>query len=41
MIADDHHPPPTFTPPELPKKVHVKGILQKNSILLQPLDTVA
>ncbi|CAH0729206.1 unnamed protein product, partial [Brenthis ino] len=22
---DDHHPPPTFTPPELPKKVHVRG----------------
>ncbi|XP_050562492.1 calcium-activated potassium channel slowpoke isoform X36 [Spodoptera frugiperda] len=21
----DHHPPPTFTPPELPKKVHVRG----------------
>ncbi|XP_045534891.1 calcium-activated potassium channel slowpoke isoform X7 [Papilio machaon] len=24
-IDDDHHPPPTFTPPELPKKVHVRG----------------
>ncbi|XP_046392563.1 calcium-activated potassium channel slowpoke isoform X20 [Ischnura elegans] len=23
--ANDHHPPPTFTPPELPKKVHVRG----------------
>ncbi|XP_046963596.1 calcium-activated potassium channel slowpoke isoform X23 [Vanessa cardui] len=23
---DDHHPPPTFTPPELPKKVHVRVI---------------
>ncbi|XP_050664052.1 calcium-activated potassium channel slowpoke isoform X4 [Leptidea sinapis] len=22
---DEHHPPPTFTPPELPKKVHVRG----------------
>ncbi|KAK7862263.1 hypothetical protein R5R35_008134 [Gryllus longicercus] len=22
---DDHHPPPTFTPPELPKKVHIRG----------------
>nr|XP_026492809.1 calcium-activated potassium channel slowpoke isoform X28 [Vanessa tameamea] len=22
----DHHPPPTFTPPELPKKVHVRVI---------------
>ncbi|XP_026670736.1 calcium-activated potassium channel slowpoke isoform X6 [Ceratina calcarata] len=21
----DHHPPPTFTPPELPKMVHVRG----------------
>nr|CAD7256146.1 unnamed protein product [Timema shepardi] len=24
-LDDDHHPPPTFTPPELPKKVHVRG----------------
>uniref|UniRef100_A0A1B6CLJ2 BK channel n=1 Tax=Clastoptera arizonana TaxID=38151 RepID=A0A1B6CLJ2_9HEMI len=23
--ANDHHPPPTFTPPELPKKVHLRG----------------
>ncbi|VVC98915.1 unnamed protein product [Leptidea sinapis] len=23
--ANEHHPPPTFTPPELPKKVHVRG----------------
>ncbi|XP_046392583.1 calcium-activated potassium channel slowpoke isoform X39 [Ischnura elegans] len=23
--TNDHHPPPTFTPPELPKKVHVRG----------------
>ncbi|XP_037949347.1 calcium-activated potassium channel slowpoke isoform X24 [Teleopsis dalmanni] len=22
---DDHHPAPTFTPPELPKRVHVRG----------------
>ncbi|XP_012159495.1 calcium-activated potassium channel slowpoke isoform X8 [Ceratitis capitata] len=22
---DDFHPPPTFTPPELPKRVHVRG----------------
>ncbi|XP_076652246.1 calcium-activated potassium channel slo isoform X14 [Halictus rubicundus] len=22
---NDHHPPPTFTPPELPKMVHVRG----------------
>lgn len=27
VVTDDHHPPPTFTPPELPKKVHVRGIL--------------
>lgn len=26
VVTDDHHPPPTFTPPELPKKVHVRGI---------------
>ncbi|XP_037912319.1 calcium-activated potassium channel slowpoke isoform X10 [Hermetia illucens] len=25
-IDDDHHPAPTFTPPELPKRVHVRGI---------------
>ncbi|KAI4457846.1 calcium-activated potassium channel alpha chain [Holotrichia oblita] len=25
-FADDHHPPPTFTPPEIPKKVHIRGI---------------
>nr|XP_026492808.1 calcium-activated potassium channel slowpoke isoform X27 [Vanessa tameamea] len=25
-VDDDHHPPPTFTPPELPKKVHVRVI---------------
>ncbi|XP_033609648.1 calcium-activated potassium channel slowpoke isoform X4 [Cryptotermes secundus] len=25
LYANDHHPPPTFTPPELPKKVHVRG----------------
>ncbi|XP_037912335.1 calcium-activated potassium channel slowpoke isoform X25 [Hermetia illucens] len=24
--ANDHHPAPTFTPPELPKRVHVRGI---------------
>ncbi|XP_063360235.1 calcium-activated potassium channel slowpoke isoform X3 [Cydia amplana] len=24
-LDDDHHPPPTFTPPELPKKVHHRG----------------
>ncbi|XP_049855945.1 calcium-activated potassium channel slowpoke isoform X2 [Schistocerca gregaria] len=23
--ANEHHPPPTFTPPELPKKVHIRG----------------
>lgn len=30
-FADDHHPPPTFTPPELPKKVHVRGTSQAPS----------
>ncbi|XP_012159489.1 calcium-activated potassium channel slowpoke isoform X2 [Ceratitis capitata] len=25
QIEDDFHPPPTFTPPELPKRVHVRG----------------
>ncbi|XP_037949334.1 calcium-activated potassium channel slowpoke isoform X12 [Teleopsis dalmanni] len=24
-MEDDHHPAPTFTPPELPKRVHVRG----------------
>ncbi|XP_052123890.1 calcium-activated potassium channel slowpoke [Frankliniella occidentalis] len=23
--TNEHHPPPTFTPPELPKKVHIRG----------------
>lgn len=23
-LTDDHHPAPTFTPPELPKRVHVR-----------------
>ncbi|XP_017786455.1 PREDICTED: calcium-activated potassium channel slowpoke-like isoform X2 [Nicrophorus vespilloides] len=27
--ANDHHPPPTFTPPELPKKVHVRGDMNR------------
>ncbi|XP_026468052.1 calcium-activated potassium channel slowpoke [Ctenocephalides felis] len=25
-LHDDHHPAPTFTPPELPKKVHVRAL---------------
>ncbi|XP_022906949.2 calcium-activated potassium channel slowpoke isoform X2 [Onthophagus taurus] len=25
LYANDHHPPPTFTPPEIPKKVHIRG----------------
>ncbi|XP_055321914.1 calcium-activated potassium channel slowpoke isoform X11 [Sitodiplosis mosellana] len=25
-IDDDHHPAPTFTPPELPKRLHVRGV---------------
>ncbi|XP_055852672.1 calcium-activated potassium channel slowpoke isoform X12 [Episyrphus balteatus] len=24
-LTNDHHPAPTFTPPELPKRVHVRG----------------
>ncbi|XP_020294068.1 calcium-activated potassium channel slowpoke isoform X13 [Pseudomyrmex gracilis] len=27
--ANDHHPPPTFTPPELPKMVHVRGEIRE------------
>ncbi|XP_061935890.1 calcium-activated potassium channel slowpoke isoform X20 [Apis cerana] len=26
----DHHPPPTFTPPELPKMVHVRGEISRD-----------
>lgn len=26
LVTDDHHPAPTFTPPELPKKVHVRAL---------------
>ncbi|OAD55822.1 Calcium-activated potassium channel slowpoke [Eufriesea mexicana] len=29
----DHHPPPTFTPPELPKMVHVREVNSNLSIL--------
>lgn len=25
-FPDDHHPAPTFTPPELPKRVHVRAM---------------
>ncbi|XP_059468927.1 calcium-activated potassium channel slowpoke isoform X6 [Neocloeon triangulifer] len=28
-FSHDFHPPPTFTPPELPKKVHVRGETQR------------
>ncbi|XP_043663319.1 calcium-activated potassium channel slowpoke isoform X44 [Vespula pensylvanica] len=28
-LDDDHHPPPTFTPPELPKMVHVRGEINR------------
>ncbi|XP_043508515.1 calcium-activated potassium channel slowpoke isoform X5 [Frieseomelitta varia] len=28
--ANDHHPPPTFTPPELPKMVHVRGEISRD-----------
>ncbi|XP_014605553.1 calcium-activated potassium channel slowpoke isoform X26 [Polistes fuscatus] len=27
--ANDHHPPPTFTPPELPKMVHLRGEINR------------
>ncbi|XP_076547745.1 calcium-activated potassium channel slo isoform X18 [Osmia lignaria lignaria] len=27
--TNDHHPPPTFTPPELPKMVHVRGEISR------------
>ncbi|XP_051174193.1 calcium-activated potassium channel slowpoke isoform X12 [Leptopilina boulardi] len=31
--ANDHHPPPTFTPPELPKMVHVRAMRNhRNSV---------
>lgn len=33
VLTDDHHPPPTFTPPELPKKVHLKGTVSYLVIL--------
>lgn len=26
LSSTDHHPAPTFTPPELPKRLHVRGI---------------
>jgi len=29
-FTDDHPAAPTFTPPELPKRVHVRGITGKN-----------
>lgn len=29
-LADDFHPAPTFTPPELPKRVHVRGSVTGN-----------
>ncbi|XP_015189879.1 PREDICTED: calcium-activated potassium channel slowpoke isoform X10 [Polistes dominula] len=28
-LDDDHHPPPTFTPPELPKMVHLRGEINR------------
>ncbi|CAG9768742.1 unnamed protein product [Ceutorhynchus assimilis] len=33
-FPNDHHPPPTFTPPELPKKVHVRGDMNRHDELL-------
>lgn len=35
-IVDEHHPAPTFTPPELPKKVHVRGSASGNYSLQNP-----
>lgn len=32
-LTDDFHPPPTFTPPELPKRVHVRGSVTGNNII--------
>ncbi|XP_057652913.1 calcium-activated potassium channel slowpoke [Diorhabda carinulata] len=29
-LANDHHPAPTFTPPELPKKVHIRGDMNRH-----------
>ncbi|XP_074041110.1 calcium-activated potassium channel slo [Leptinotarsa decemlineata] len=29
-LDDDHHPPPTFTPPELPKKIHIRGDMNRH-----------
>ncbi|XP_055321904.1 calcium-activated potassium channel slowpoke isoform X2 [Sitodiplosis mosellana] len=26
LFSNDHHPAPTFTPPELPKRLHVRGV---------------
>ncbi|XP_072396809.1 calcium-activated potassium channel slowpoke isoform X2 [Diabrotica undecimpunctata] len=28
--SNDHHPAPTFTPPELPKKVHIRGDMNRH-----------
>ncbi|KAK4882994.1 hypothetical protein RN001_006313 [Aquatica leii] len=33
LFSNDHHPPPTFTPPELPKKVHVRGDIGRHDDL--------
>ncbi|XP_031332622.1 calcium-activated potassium channel slowpoke isoform X1 [Photinus pyralis] len=33
LFPNDHHPPPTFTPPELPKKVHVRGDIGRHDDL--------
>ncbi|XP_025828899.1 calcium-activated potassium channel slowpoke isoform X1 [Agrilus planipennis] len=30
QLEDELHPPPTFTPPELPKKVHVRGDITRH-----------
>lgn len=36
-LSDDHHPAPTFTPPELPKRVHVRGVTAGKRKLTQKI----
>ncbi|XP_055381091.1 calcium-activated potassium channel slowpoke isoform X7 [Condylostylus longicornis] len=33
IISNEHHPAPTFTPPELPKRVHVRGITSPGELV--------
>jgi hypothetical protein len=39
-FPDDHHPAPTFTPPELPKRVHVRGLTAADNGILYNLFTL-